>query len=430
MSMEQSPIKMQVVSAQNSSQRKIIKKVHVLNSIPNEILDDPVLNAAIEANLPNNYNFEIHKIIWRIRGLNAKRVALQFPEGLFIFACPISDIIEQFTGAEVIIQSDVAYGACCIDDFTAVSTECQLLVHFAHSCLVPVNQMIEDLKILYVFVEIKFDIWHLIETVKTHLPVTTKIAFASTIQFVPSIHSAVRTLQSSGYDITIPQSKPLSKGEVLGCTSPKLSKEIDTVVFVADGRFHLEAMMIANPDIEVFLRYNPYDKKMTTEYYGFDTMIQARTKAVNVAKKVFQKGGNIGLILGSLGRQGSPVVFDKLKQKISEKAPNCFVSNIVIPEIKPKLLNAFKDSIDVWVQVACPRLSIDWGDGFINKPLLTPYELNVALGAVEGIQKDQITLQDEENRSPYPMDFYSSSSLGDWTPSHKCNKGCNCSCER
>lgn len=28
-----------------------------------------------------------------------------------------------------------------------------------------------------------------------------------------------------------------------------------------------------------------------------------------------------------------------------------------------------------WVQVACPRLSIDWGEAF-DKPLLTPYEVS------------------------------------------------------
>ena len=352
---------------------------------------------------------------------------MQFPEGLFIFASPIADIIETFTGAEVIILSDIAYGACCVDDFTAVSLNCQLLVHFAHSCLVPVNQMVEKLKILYVFVDIKFDVWHLIETVKANIGTSGKIAFASTIQFVPSIHSAVKTLQSSGYDIIIPQSRPLSKGEVLGCTSPKLPPDIDTVVFVADGRFHLEAMMIANPDIQNFLRYNPYDKKMTRESYGFNSMIQARTKAINEARIAFRNGGNIGLILGSLGRQGSPVVFEKLRERIAQKAPNSFVSNIIIPEIKPKLLNSFKDSIDVWVQVACPRLSIDWGDGFVEKPLLTPYELNVALDCVQGIEEGGIKLSKDGSRSSYPMDFYSSHSLGDWTPSHKCNKGCNCS---
>ena len=32
------------------------------------------------------------------------------------------------------------------------------------------------------------------------------------------------------YDITMPQSKPLSPGEILGCTSPRLPANVDTLV--------------------------------------------------------------------------------------------------------------------------------------------------------------------------------------------------------
>ncbi len=41
-------------------------------------------------------------------------------------------------------------------------------------------------------------------------------------------------------------------GEVLGCTAPVLQGEYDAIVFVADGRFHLEAIMIANPTIPAY----------------------------------------------------------------------------------------------------------------------------------------------------------------------------------
>lgn len=43
--------------------------------------------------LPQNYNFEIPKTIWRIKTLDAKRVALQLPEGLTLYATTIADII-------------------------------------------------------------------------------------------------------------------------------------------------------------------------------------------------------------------------------------------------------------------------------------------------------------------------------------------------
>ena len=36
------------------------------------------------------------------------------------------------------------------------------------------------------------------------------------------------------------QAKPLSPGEVLGCTAPTLPPDTQALLFVADGRFHLE----------------------------------------------------------------------------------------------------------------------------------------------------------------------------------------------
>ncbi len=60
--------------------------------------------------LPSNYNFEVHKTIWRIREMKAKRVALQMPEGLFLFATVLCDIIEEFTDAETVILGNVTYG--------------------------------------------------------------------------------------------------------------------------------------------------------------------------------------------------------------------------------------------------------------------------------------------------------------------------------
>lgn len=53
--------------------------------------------------------------------------------------------------------------------------------------------------------------------------------------------------------VVLPQSRPLSKGEVLGCTAPTIEAgEADAVVYVGDGRFHLEAIMIANPLLDAY----------------------------------------------------------------------------------------------------------------------------------------------------------------------------------
>lgn len=69
----------------------------IANQIPEEILQDAQLNAAIKQ-LPSNYSFEIHKTIHHIRKNNSEMVALQLPEGLQMFACAIADIIERCAG--------------------------------------------------------------------------------------------------------------------------------------------------------------------------------------------------------------------------------------------------------------------------------------------------------------------------------------------
>ena len=44
-------------------------------------------------------------------------------------------ILFRFTECDVVVMGDVTYGACCVDDFTATALDCELMVHYGHSCL-------------------------------------------------------------------------------------------------------------------------------------------------------------------------------------------------------------------------------------------------------------------------------------------------------
>lgn len=192
----------------------------VANQIPEDILNDPQLNKAI-GQLPPNYSFEIHKTIWQIRRQGAKKVALQFPEGLLMFSLAIADILERFANVETLVMGDVTYGACCVDDFTARGFGCDFMVHYGHSCLVPVD--VTPIKTMYVFVDIGIDTKHFVETVKHNFEPGKKLVLVATVQFMTALQSAKRELEHD-YEILVPQSKPLSPGEVLGCTAPQLAQ--------------------------------------------------------------------------------------------------------------------------------------------------------------------------------------------------------------
>lgn len=100
-----------------------------------------------------------------------------------------------------------------MDDFTAQALGIDLLVHYGHSCLIPIDRT-SGIKLLYIFVDIKIDAAHCLETLKTHMPTTNKIALFGTIQFAATLQAVAGELRKSGYDVSVPQIKPLSPGEV------------------------------------------------------------------------------------------------------------------------------------------------------------------------------------------------------------------------
>ncbi|KAM9468962.1 2-(3-amino-3-carboxypropyl)histidine synthase subunit 1 isoform 1-T1 [Clarias gariepinus] len=369
----------------------------VANQIPDEILKDPELKEAVSV-LPSNYNFEIHKTIWRVRQAKAKRVALQLPEGLQMFACVIADIIERFTEADTLVMGDVTYGACCVDDFTARALGADFMVHYGHSCLIPIDAT-AGIKMLYVFVDIQMDTAHFLDTLRFNFAPGHSLALVSTIQFVAALQAVSAELRPD-YEVLVPQCRPLSPGEILGCTSPRLNKHVSAIIYLGDGRFHLESIMIANPDVPAY-RYDPYSKVFSREYYDHEAMRANRLHAIETARSAQRWG----LILGTLGRQGNPKILEHLEEKL--KTLGRSFTRVLLSEIFPSKLGLMAD-VDIWVQIACPRLSIDWGTAF-SKPLLSPYEAAVAL--------QQTGWQDV-----YPMDFYSNQSLGSWTPNHPDNQ--------
>lgn len=166
----------------------------------------------------------------------------------------------------------------------------------------------------------------------------------------------------------------------------------------------------------------------------FDEMKQLRFNAIQYAS---QNATMFGIILGTLGRQGNPAIVQRI-QTIIRKHPKQYKSFVVLlSEITPQKLHLLsqtycsstsKDTL-CWVQVACPRLSVDWGHTMsLNehktntttkyRPMvvLNPYELYVALEETDWCCNDA----NNDNHS-YPMDYYSNNG-GPWTNYYDTNK--------
>lgn len=428
------------------------KKVHC--SIPKFILENKLLEKAIKKCIPENYNFEVYKCIDIILREKYKRIALQLPEGLLVWGLYLSEIFYFFCESveEVIILGDVTYGGCCIDDFTSGKLNCDLIIHYGHSCLIPLT--VTKIRCIYVFVDIKLNSTHLVDTIKKNFDKNDIILLLGTIQFSCIVHNVHNILKKENYFHTflpIPQVLPLTKGEVLGCTSPNLyeflyehiikyerdkkyselekekgeegknketqekrdninniilvnkmkeslnehdirkecqiflKKKNVKIIFIADGRFHLESVMIHNPDF-LFYRYNPFDKIITEEKYDYKLFYDIRKNEIK--KCVNCK--SIGIILSTLGRQGNVNILTNIINIMKKKNISFFI--LLLSEIFNEKLQLFQN-VDLFIQIGCPRLSIDWGN-YNLKPLLNTYEAYVLLNSVP-------------YKDIYPMDYYS-----------------------
>mmetsp|Transcript_12598 Transcript_12598/g.16200 ORF Transcript_12598/g.16200 Transcript_12598/m.16200 type:complete len:130 (-) Transcript_12598:13-402(-) len=123
--------------------------------------------------------------------------------------------------------------------------------------------------VLYVFVEIGIDIRHLLESVAFNFAATEKIYLLGIVQFNTTLVRLKHLLvtEKCFTDVTIPMERPRASGEVLGCTSPDISLPAEgalgepgvagSVIFVGDGRFHIESCMIRNSHLR-FFQYDPF----------------------------------------------------------------------------------------------------------------------------------------------------------------------------
>ena len=70
----------------------------------------------------------------------------------------------------------------------------------------------------------------------------------------------------------------------------------------------------------------------------------------------------------------------------------------------------FPFTISSWIQIACPRLSVDWGSSF-HLPILSAFEAEQAFGS--SLKVDPVV--------QYPMDNWAQDTHTPWsTPAHRC----------
>jgi 2-(3-amino-3-carboxypropyl)histidine synthase len=320
------------------------------------------------------YNLAVDRVAKEILSLNAKRILLQFPEGLRNHAFEVAKGIEEKTSTELVVSGDPCYGACDVPLWQADSFGYDLIVHYGHSKM----PTLATPGVLYVEAQIDIDVESVVRKALGSLEGHTLIGLVTTIQHIDQLQKAEKILLEAGKRVLIgrPAGKTAYSGQVLGCecsSAISVNENSEVFLFIGGGVFHPLGLSLATGK-EVVVA-DPYTGNLNCigEKERMRVM-KRRSAAISVAQNAARFGIVIGTKFGQ--RRINTALF--LKKKLEEKGKEALL--ISMDEINFSNLVNFSE-IGAFVDTACPRIVLDGIEG-LPQALITAEEALVMLGCL------------------------------------------------
>jgi 2-(3-amino-3-carboxypropyl)histidine synthase len=174
-------------------------------------------------------------IVDELRNKKARRIFIQYPEGLKLKIQEISKKLEN-DGFETVICCEPTYGACDIRDEEAIRLCCDTILHIGHS-----DFRIKS-KLPIIYWDYLFDVNPLpiLKKEIRKLKDFKKIGLVTSLQFAKEIEKVKECLKKKGKKVYIHKSLKYP-GQILGCdisAAKKIEDKVDCFLYVGAGKFH------------------------------------------------------------------------------------------------------------------------------------------------------------------------------------------------
>lgn len=308
----------------------------------------------------NKYEFDLDRIIDTIGERGAKKIGLQFPEGLRRSALELAKKIEERTDAIVLISGSPCYGACDLDEF--LLREVDLLFHFGHAEIKSRDKV--------TFIEVRSDadvipvLEHAIKMIRGN-----RVGLITTVQHIHKLGEARDYLLQHGKDCLIGKGDSRVKydGQILGCNFSAARIDADEFIYIGSGNFHPLGVNLATSKRVIIA------DPMSKEVREINSEPILRQRYAVIAKALRAK--TFGILVSTKSAQTRMELAVKLQEKALKKGLEARL--ISMNEITPELLLFFK--VDAFVNTACPRIAID-DAALFKTPMITPVEFEIVLG--------------------------------------------------
>ena len=304
-------------------------------------------------------------------------VALNGPEALIPkIQNSASNITEKF-GIPAYVIGDTCWGSCDLNTHAANMLGAEILFNIGHT----ISMEIFDEKVVMVnaFDDIIFDR----VARKCALELKNKnynsISLVTDSQHLNQITRVREVFEEFGYQVIIGRGKgQLNDAQVFGCEfypAYNVQNQVDAYIFLGQSTFHSVSVAISTGKPTYML--DPY-----FEDYSDVTGIakQLQKKAILSIYKALD-AETIGIIIGLKEGQFAHIKALELKKSFEQLRKK--VQLIALTDITEDRIQIFK-GIDAFVQVACPRISID---NHFKKPMLSVPQ---ALALINLLKKEPI----------------------------------------
>ncbi|MHC1636515.1 MAG: diphthamide biosynthesis enzyme Dph2 [Candidatus Methanospirareceae archaeon] len=306
-----------------------------------------------------DYDFEIERVIEEIRRRGARKIGLQLPEGLKIYATTLAEEISKYTNAEVIISGNSCYGACDIDEKLREIVD--LLFHFGHTPL----PHLEEEKVIFIELRSSVDVKKVIRKAVKEIK-GDEVGLVTTVQHIHTLGEVKRLLASYGKKAVIGKSFLKYDGQVLGCEYSSAKLPCDEILFIGSGSFHpigialyVGKKVIAADPFTMHIQVHEPEEVRKRRYKVIERALDAKS---------------FGIIVGMKSGQFNMEKAIYLKEEAMKKGLKAFI--IAMDEINEEKLLAYR--VDAFIKTACPRVVEDLAS--FDKPVLTMDEFEVVIG--------------------------------------------------
>lgn len=287
----------------------------------------------------------MREIIKKLKKINAKKVFVQFPEGLKLRIQEIAKNLEK-EGFDILICLEPCFGACDVRDEEALRLGCDAILHIGHEKFVKKTV----LPVVYWEYFIEADLYPIIEKEIEKLKNFKKIGLVTSIQFVKLIPKAKKCLESFGKEVKVYKSLQYP-GQVLGCNveaGKAIEDEVDCFLCISAGEFYAAGMVffVKKPVLMLDL-----EKREIKDLEDFKRKTE---KIIEWNKAQFKDSKKLGFLIswkkGQIRKN-----FLELKEKLEKEGKEVYV--LAMDEITPEKLEGLE--LDFLINFACPRIGID-----------------------------------------------------------------------